>query len=638
MLIPTSYLAIACLILSALGALCSLVKRRRYDALACISVALSAASLLSPAIAATQLFAMGFMLALVAAFNKEQPNIDQQFGKFSQHYAPLVAIIGVGLVLYRIGADSGPIFLWEHENIHGLSLLSLSDEPLSKRLLKYLIWHDAPLAAGHQSALFGLPALAICKNVVSALWSIRIVSAVAFLASMALIFVFVRRAYGRTCAAIAASLLIFNEVVLSYGRYASASAASLCALLVALVLCARLVRRAELPCALLAAAALYAATLGYAAARVAVVAIAATVLIGLLLNSSQRLSRRMAAAGVFAGVLAGIVAWQTSMGSLSALFQARSEQFFYMVTQGGFPLELQQTEVGPLLSNRNPSTVERARLAWALVRVVTGRQFARGIAHWSAASDDATVDGPFVDRPLGMPLIGCLSLPFLALGFFSSLRVRPFWASFAMLGWFGLNTAALLLTNRIDVHRQFFLIVPLVVWTALGVTEWLCAMRRSSKTLGVTALVAIALLPCAFAPRWLEAIQHSTDEAPQMRSIHDLLNQEPGTLFVVADLPPSQESRIRIGLMERLRSTGRKGQVGDSGYRNGLADGNFTNQQQSFENLDKALLAGESVVLIPAERYSQLAAALTSRGANLSRLSGEQISVVMLKKAILPNS
>lgn len=157
MIIPTSYLAITCLTLSALGALCSLARQPRYDSLACISVAFGAASLLSPPVAAIPLLIGGFLLALTAALRKYQPNTDQQLGNFPQLYVTLVAIIGLGLVLCRLGANSGPIFLWEYENIHGLSLLSLSDEPFRKRLFDYLLWRDAPLAAGHTSALFGLP-------------------------------------------------------------------------------------------------------------------------------------------------------------------------------------------------------------------------------------------------------------------------------------------------------------------------------------------------------------------------------------------------------------------------------------------------------------------------------------------------
>ncbi len=632
MVIPTPWLVTAALVFSVLGALSALLRRQRRDALACASVACGSAALVSPPSAAVGLFVVGAALALAASLGNGKQDSATELGWLTQRYLVIVAIAAALLVFYRLGADSGPVYLWEHENIHGLSLQSISGQPLSRRLLEHLRWSDAPLAGGHLSAIFGLPSLAICTNIFASLWSIRIVSALAFLGSTAMLFLFVRRSYGMSCAVIASSLLVFNEVVLSYGRYAGASAASLCMLLAALLLCARLVRSGEALCAMLAATMLYTATLGYAAARVAVVALTTTTLLGVLLNRSLKVSQRAIAAGTFTAVLAGIVAWQASMGSLSALFQARSEQFFYMVTQGGFPLQLQQTEVGPLLSNRNPSTVERVQLAWALVREVTSKQLARGISHWSAAADDIPVGGPFVDRPLGMTLIGCLSLPFLFLGLCTSLRARPFWPSFALLGWFGLNTGALLLTNRIDVHRQFFLIVPLVVWTALGVTEWLGAMQRSSKALGVAALLAAALLPCALAPRWLEALQYTTEEEPEVQSIWKLLDDEQGTLFVIADLPPGEESRIRIGLMERLRSSGQKGQVGDSGYRNGLADGSFTSTHTTFRNLKSALAAGETIVLIPAERYSHLASALASEGATLSQPVVGRRTVAVLRK------
>ncbi len=632
MIIPTPWLVTAALVFSALGALSALLRRQHRATLTCASVACGSAALVSPPSGAVALFVVGAALAFAASLGSAKQDRATELEWLPQRYLPIVAIAAVLLVLYRLGADSGPVFLWEHENIHGLSLQSISEEPFSRRLMQHLRWSDAPLAGGHLSAVFGLPSLAICTKIFASLWSIRIVSALAFLGSAALLFAFVRRSYGMTCAVVAASLLVFNEVVLSYGRYAGASAASLCALLAALLLCARLVRRGGALCAALGAATLYAATLGYAAARVAVVALAATTLIGVLLNRSQRVSQRAMAAGTFAAVLAGIVAWQASMDSLSALFQARSEQFFYMVTEGGFPLELEQTEVAPLLSNRNPSSVERVQLAWALIREVTGKQLARGISHWSAVADDVPVGGPFVDRPLGMTLLGCLSLPFLFLGLFKSLRTRPFWPSFALLGWFGLNTGALLLTNRIDVHRQFFLIVPLVVWTALGVTEWLGSMQRSGRAFGTAAVLAAVLLPCALAPRWLEALQHTTDEEPEVQSIQKLLNEEQGTLFVVADLPPGEESRIRIGLMERLRSSGQKGQVGDSGYRNGLADGSFTSTHPPFRNLKSALASGETVFLIPAERYSHLTSALASEGADLSQPSAGKRTVAVLKR------
>ncbi len=632
MIIPTPWLVTAALVFSALGALSALFRRQRRDALACASVACGSAALVSPPSAAVGLFVVGAALALAASLGNGKQDSATELGRLPQRYLPIVAIAAVLLVLYRLGADSGPVFLWEHENIHGLSLQSISEEPLSRRVLEHLRWSDAPLAGGHLSAIFGLPSLAICTELFASLWSIRIISALAFLGSTALLFLFVRRSYGMSCAVVAASLLVFNEVAISYGRYAGASAASLCALLAALLLCARLVRRGGALCAVFCALTLYAATLGYAAARVAVVAIAVTTLLGVFFNRKQKASQRAIAAGTFTAVLAGIVAWQASMDSLSALFQARSEQFFYMVTQGGFPLELEQTEVAPLLSNRNPSSEERLQLAWALIREVTGKQLADGVSHWSAAADDIPVGGPFVDRPLGMTLLGCLSLPFILLGLFKSLKTRPFWPSFALLGWFGLNTGALLLTNRIDVHRQFFLIVPLIVWTALGVTEWLSAMQRSSKALGIAALLAAALLPCALAPRWLEALQYTTDEEPEVQSIRKLLNDERGTLFVVADLPPGEESRIRIGLMERLRSSGQKGQVGDSGYRNGLADGSFTSTHPPFGNLKSALAAGETIVLIPAERYSHLTSALASEGADLSQPSAGKRAVAVLKK------
>ena len=166
MIIPTPWLVTASLFLSALGAVFLLIRGQRRDTLACASVAISAAALLSPPAAALPLLGLGFCLALAASFGAAQESSDYGLGRLPRFYVTLVAIAALGLVLYRLGADSGPVFLWEHENIQGLSLLSLSEEPVSRRLVEYLRWSDAPLAGGHTSAIFGLPSLAICKNIV----------------------------------------------------------------------------------------------------------------------------------------------------------------------------------------------------------------------------------------------------------------------------------------------------------------------------------------------------------------------------------------------------------------------------------------------------------------------------------------
>ncbi len=629
--VPTPWLVISCLALSAAGFLLALRGRSLRESLVALSVAAGAAALLLPESLTAPLFSLCAVVGLMSALVGSLPR-ELELDSLALRYAALVFALGTLLVLYRLGADSGPVFLWEHENIHGLSVLSNADEPFSKRLIEYLRWGDAPLAGGHSSALFGLPALLLTTNVAASLWSIRIVSAIAFLGAATLLFCFMRRSFGSLSATLAVALLLLNEVAFSYGRYAGASSASLLALMAALTLCARLVRGGGFVCALAAAAALYASTLGYAAARIPVVALAGATLVGILFFSSRPAARRALLAGTFAAGLGAVVAWQASMGSLPALFQARSEQFFYMVTMGGFPAELEQTEVAPLLSNRNPSTLERAQLAWALARVVTSKQLARGVSTWSAEADDVPVGGPFVDRPLGMALMSSLAMPFLFLGLFHSFRSLPLWPSFAVLCWFGLNTAALLLTNRIDVHRQFFLMVPLIIWTAVGAREWLCALRRSNALLGAGAALMAALLPLTLAPKWVAALNYSSGEESRVQKVREFLNQTAGRLFVIAEVPPGEESRLRIGLMERLRATGQKGEVGDTGFRNGLADGSFSADYPMLARLRAALASGETVVVLPAERYSQLTSALTASGGSASETLVGDVRVTVIAK------
>jgi hypothetical protein len=630
MSIPTPWLVTACLVLSTLGAIHSLITRRHRDTLIFTSILTTAGALLSSPSIAIPLFSLGCALALTLAFGDRESK--PSFGRLECVYILIASVVACFLVLYRLGADSTALYLWEYENIQGLSNLTASKDPLPKQLLDYLRWNDAPLSGGFNSGVFGLPALLICKYVVASLFSIRIISALSLLASSALLFLFVRRGYGTTCGTIAASLIIFNEVGLTYGRYAAPVAASLCALLVSLVACFRFVRRAEIRWAALAAASLYVATLGYAPTRVVVLALLLATVIGLLCNTTLSLIRRMLAGLIFSSVLACIIAWQISEGSLSSLFQARHEQFFSMISKGGFPSELQHTEVAELLSNPNPSTVERVNLAWVLIREVTGKQFLRGISHWSAELDDMPLRLPFFDRPVEMPLLGTISLPFLIIGLPISLRSRPFWPSFAMVAWFCSTTLALLLTNRVDVHRQFLLVAPLLVWTALGGAEWLVAMRRCGKVPGYFALIAAVMLPCLLGPRWLDTLQHASVNARDVQAVRQLLHDTLGTLHVVTELQPSEELRVRIELMERFRRSQLTGKLSDGGLPNELADDRQALLHPSLPDLKKVLKAGDTVILIPAERFSKVASALVAEGAVTSNSTVGRRTAAVLKK------
>ncbi len=538
---------------------------------------------------------------------------------------------------YRLGSFTSESLTWETSTIDGIAEDLSSERSLPSLAKEKLLWNSGVLTASPKSLLYGFPVLVLFKYVSASIVAMRAVALVYFIGACAIFAIFLGRRWGAAAACAGLTVIALSEPSLLYARYGVSVSATLFALAAALALCSASVSTLRLSLVVLAPVALFAATLGYSPGRIPAAVLALCTFVGLLTARSFGLTRRLVSAGVFAALLSAIIFYQSSNHRSDDLFSGRGEQIFGMSQSSWFP--------APMLSMRSlrvksPAPFlpgEKVGLAIELVRQVTAHQLALALSPF--ASTPRGPDGVIriqTDPPYWRVMPPVL-VPFVLLGFLQLLRLRKFWwLQTALVGWVAASCACLLLTNRVDTHRAYFLIVPVAIWAAVGLDRLYRSLSRwiPPAILAGSAVAGVALFAVFPRASWLYAGQFN--EPPAVTAFKDLLRQVPGPVTVAESLPHQQSSWLRLAILERTRTSGQQSAWLSPSEMNDLTRNAASPDAKEILALSRFIADGGVFVASPPQSFFPLAAALEHHEAQARRTQSERRDFLLVSRKPSP--
>jgi len=411
---------------------------------------------------------------------------------FARGARAVLAVLGILLVVLLLDDLDGyarTLLAWESSVVqHGFAKLIEDGTSVAEFARRCLLWDDGVLSAGQTAMLYGPPTLAILHHAATPA-TLRLASVVAALLSVFVVFRFCRRGYGRTVALGATVFVGLNTPLLFYGRYGSSLAATLLAVLLAFWATWEFLRegRWTLLRALLCAAALFVATLHYAPARLAVLFLLAWIPVVVLLN--RRLGwAHWAGIALIAGLAWGAWAFEQENGRSHLFLHARGEQVFGLIRNPQTIPALVGTD--RTFSRFSMDTSQKLEILEMLVRKTSAE-----LVRFMAPVARPRSNGAIVRwDPPPMQLYYAPVAVFAILGLVCSLRDWRRWQSVAPFLFASSYCAVLLLTNRVDAHRGFLLLIPVAIWVGIGVREVAWAANRLRVPAVVLTFAALALM------------------------------------------------------------------------------------------------------------------------------------------------
>ena len=541
--------------------------------------------------------------------------IDTQTERLPRTTAVCMALLGgtlASFAFYRLGTYTGTALTWESPVITDLLAELQTAVPLLTSFTERLRWNDGVLSGSANSLVFGFPALVALRYVSADFWLLRLPAAITFLGACLAFFLVTRRMFGLVAATAALAVFGLNQVVLIYARYGTSAAGSLCALLCSLLLCVRLVQTQRIVWVPLAIACLYLATLGYAPARVPVFLLSFMTPLGVMLNTTFSVRRRIVVSVAFALALAPVILFQIHWQSIDSYFAARGEQLFGMVITKYWPDEIRSLQTVSLATQ--PLTPgETIGVAIELMRQVTGPQLLSLIDPLAPALPGtiSPLLQPFHGDPLFLKIITPALAPFVFLGLCGCLRSKHRWLSTTLLLWLASCCVSVLLSNRVDDHRLLFAIIPLSLWAAVGISLFV----RSCKIVGLnyTVITICAALFCLIgvSTRANDMYDPSGQPPPAVSAIREVAREIPTKEILLAlDMPHRDAAVLRLDLWRDATKSGARVNWLPPHLKGALDRGTILYGPKITAELVAQVKRGSTLVLYPASRYQQAASIL----------------------------
>ena len=375
------------------------------------------------------------------------------------------------------------LFTWERATVWGFEQEMMAAPALVRALGARLLWQPGLLSTGGDSLLYGFPTFVLLEAAPASVLLLRIAAAFLAIASVFLAWAVSRSVLGDAPAAAAVWMWLAAPAFVAYAFYGTSVTATWVSLWLALGAVHRVVSRPTAGAALLAAGALYLATLQYAPGRLAATGLLLAAL-GALAFGGAREGRGRAIA-VLAAAAAALVAVNVRSGHGFTFYAARGENLIVMRTTP----EVFTARVG--------RPVRPGPLGWSdtlsLSRVLVtdnAPAFAGIVAPVNALEPSSPRTSS--DDPPHVPLVFAAALPLVVWGFVLSVRkgagARRTGAVFAAAAL--LAVGPLFFTNRIDVGRAGFLLPFLTLWGGLGGADFASRIARAWPR-GVAAAIGI---------------------------------------------------------------------------------------------------------------------------------------------------
>lgn len=386
--------------------------------------------------------------------------------------ARLFLLIAAGVCALLLFDDlndyAGTLIGWESPVVRsGFVSVFETGEGFGAFLRERLLWDDGVLSAGHTSLFYGAPTYLLLERLGATPAVLRLAAVAATLLSIAVLYWFVRRHFGRSAATAAAAFYALSTPVIFYGRYGSSIAGTLLAALLAFAGAWHFLERGRwiLLRAFACAVLLYVATLQYSPARLLVVFLLAAVPLTLFVEF--RRTRWSHWLGV---VLIGAIAWNVWS------FEAKNNrQHFFLHARGEHVLGF----------FRNPDTIaalvgtehryERGELTrdqkLEVLRLVVAKTMRELVKLFSPEREPRIRGAVVIFDPPPMTMYFAPLAVIILFGLAGSLAGWRSWRH-GHLVLFSLSFAAVLLfTNRVDPHRAALLLIPMAIWFGLGAAE-----------------------------------------------------------------------------------------------------------------------------------------------------------------------
>jgi len=639
--IPFRYLSVAEASLCCLLALLSLLllvfragtRDRGGAALLLVSVIAGSIAPLVPIALSLPLFILCAALA-VTAFARDGSLGDE--GSALPQYLALralaVAIAGLSLlVFYRLGNYSTFLMPWEGTTIQGFLYQMQSGSRWWQTLSSQLSWGVGTLSAGHNSILFSASAKAIFYLFSVSPFTLRLTSAVFFLLTCILTFRVMSRHFGPLTGLVGAILLGYNEGAIMYGRYGSSIATTLFSVVIAFGVSLRLVNTLRLDLALLSPLTMLLASLGYAAARVPVAILAVTTLFGLVLNSSFSVARRVAAATVFSAVVAILIFFQHSRGQMGAVFSGRGEHVFAFSHDKSWPVQMQSLDILRAPQPTKLAPKERFGLAVELVRQVTGPQYLLVMAPTVPPERRTRRLGFAQDPPFRKIMTPALA-PFVIIGIVRLFLRRQRWLNISLLLWIGGTSAAILLTNRVDSHRAFFLLPPLLVWCSVGLQSFIATLERFLHRWLLFSVGALAILLFAVVPVSDDLWERNPSPPPDLTELESFVSEVPGPIYVIAEFRHAGKGNILLALLRRFCETGARSFLAPQSTAEAFIKSTLNGNKKLVSEAEKRLEAGDTLIFLPPMPFQPVVISFVDRGAQAQLVRRASHNFLLLSK------
>ena len=457
-----------------------------------LSIGFGSLSLLCPC--PLRWLSFGLSVASVGIYRAVSSKDPREEPPASGLFLGLFTILGIGLttflLLYRLAPNLNLPLVWESTVI--LSFLpEVKDLNITNALGSRFLWTEGLLSEGDYALVYGFPT-ALLLSAHSSLFSLRIVSVLSFLASVLLLGLLCKRFSSKTAGVAALIALGMNLVGLIFGRYGSSIAGTLFSVTLALYCCATCVARPTVARVIAAGLAMFIATLGYAPARLVVLVLAISTLLGIITNTGASSRRRALLCGLL--VLGVVSTWlfERRYERTPTYASARQEQFFGLFYTGLWPDSMQPQWEAFQRERRQPSLSDYLDFATELLTTWTIPHLLDLTSPFSDAPDYTRA---FTWDPLQKELYEPFLFPFLLLGLVICSRRSSKWFHRVLLGWIAMSTIPILFTNRVDTYRTSMALIPISVYIAIGVAEALAELRRTKfPALISTALLCVALV------------------------------------------------------------------------------------------------------------------------------------------------
>jgi len=540
--------------------------------------------------------------------------------------AASVAVVAV-LMLRDLGGYAGTMMVWEPSVVDGFGRALRSGTGVLRFTRDRLLWDDGLVSRGDGSLLYGAGTYALFHLAGLSLWTLRLVAAVLALLSPPALYLLLRRRYPTGVAALAGALLAVSPVLLYYGRYGTSLTGTLLALVLALGATLWLLDRGwqrwwgGAACG----AALFLATLGYSPARLVVLGLA-LVAVAALAVRGRGLGRRGAISlSLLLVVLAAAWLAQRASGTAPAFVRARGESILTFLRQPDYMREFLGRPVEP--GSASPS--DRVELiARVLQRTVPelGRVLTYPLRPKLTRNQVLEADPPL------LPLLTGALLPFVAWGFVVTLRRLRSPPHMILLVWFAVAVGPLLLTTRVDVHRLMVVVVPMVLWGAIGLVE----AGRALAAAGVPSLVGGLLVAALLGG---SVLWSSTTLCFLHPPSHRLgaaviaeLHRVAGPVEVAAVGDHREVGRIDLALLARvLRDPDSTARLLPEATLRGLLEGGAS---PAFESaLEHCRPRHGTLLLVPAEPFRYAAFELQQQGLSVARVGDPEVELWRVEPA-----